>query len=61
MFYMMHITLYMRRCFLSARTLCLQAKYLTDEVKDKTGKSIDVTSWEQEYVTDLPNQENGCV
>ncbi|PWA83545.1 Peptidase C48, SUMO/Sentrin/Ubl1 [Artemisia annua] len=35
------------------------AKYITDEVKDKTGQSIDVTSWEQEYVTDLPNQENG--
>ena len=32
-----------------------------DEVKDKARKSVDVTSWEQEYVTDLPNQENGCV
>ncbi|KAM0005843.1 putative Ulp1 peptidase [Helianthus debilis subsp. tardiflorus] len=37
------------------------AQYITDEVKDKTGKNIDVTSWEQEFVTDLPNQENGCV
>nr|XP_043629453.1 putative ubiquitin-like-specific protease 1B [Erigeron canadensis] len=35
------------------------AKYITDEVKDKTGKNLDVTSWEQELVTDLPNQENG--
>ncbi|GJU09592.1 ubiquitin-like-specific protease ESD4 [Tanacetum coccineum] len=35
------------------------AKYITDEVKDKTGKSIDVTSWEQEFVTNLPSQENG--
>nr|GEY35859.1 ubiquitin-like-specific protease ESD4 [Tanacetum cinerariifolium] len=34
-------------------------KYITDEVKDKTGKSIDVTSWEQEFVTNLPSQENG--
>ena len=29
-----------------------------DEVKDKARKSVDVTSWEQEYVTDLPNEEN---
>lgn len=35
------------------------AMYITDEVKDKTGKTIDVTSWNQEFVTDLPNQENG--
>ncbi|KAI7736070.1 hypothetical protein M8C21_023687 [Ambrosia artemisiifolia] len=35
------------------------AKYFVDEVKDKNGEDIDVTSWQQEYVTDLPNQENG--
>ncbi|KAI3812548.1 hypothetical protein L1987_17259 [Smallanthus sonchifolius] len=35
------------------------ARYIVDEVKDKNGQDIDVTSWQQEYVTDLPNQENG--
>ncbi|KAK9076116.1 hypothetical protein SSX86_004449 [Deinandra increscens subsp. villosa] len=35
------------------------AKYFVDEVKDKNGEDIDVSSWQQEYVTDLPNQENG--
>ncbi|KAJ0914842.1 putative Ulp1 peptidase [Helianthus annuus] len=35
------------------------AKYFVDEVKDKNGEDIDVTSWQQEYVTDLPNQQNG--
>ncbi|KAI3713766.1 hypothetical protein L1987_72352 [Smallanthus sonchifolius] len=35
------------------------ARYIVDEVKDKNGEDIDVTSWQQEYVTDLPNQENG--
>ncbi|KAI3728164.1 hypothetical protein L6452_16795 [Arctium lappa] len=34
-------------------------KYIVDEVKDKNGKDIDVTSWKQEYVKDLPKQENG--
>lgn len=32
-----------------------------DEVKDKSGKDIDVRSWKQEYVEDLPEQKNGCV
>ncbi|XP_024996446.1 putative ubiquitin-like-specific protease 1B isoform X2 [Cynara cardunculus var. scolymus] len=41
------------------KVLRVLAKYVTDEVKDKTGKDIDVTSWDQEFVTDLPNQENG--
>ncbi|KAJ0802359.1 putative Ulp1 peptidase [Helianthus annuus] len=41
------------------KVLRMLAQYITDEVKDKTGKNIDVTSWEQEFVTDLPNQENG--
>ncbi|KAK4487777.1 hypothetical protein RD792_005532 [Penstemon davidsonii] len=35
------------------------ARYYVDEVKDKTGKDIDVSSWKQEFVKDLPNQENG--
>lgn len=38
---------------------CVQARYYVDEVKDKTGKDIDVSSWKQEYVEDLPEQENG--
>ncbi|KAL6571582.1 hypothetical protein OROHE_003225 [Orobanche hederae] len=35
------------------------SRYYVDEVKDKTGKDIDVSSWEEEFVTDLPHQENG--
>ncbi|ESQ33203.1 hypothetical protein EUTSA_v10005561mg, partial [Eutrema salsugineum] len=35
------------------------AKYLVDEVKDKSGKHIDVSSWEIGYVKDLPRQQNG--
>ena len=42
--------------------LCLyQARYVVDEVKDKNGEDMDVSSWQQEYVQDLPEQENGCV
>lgn len=39
----------------------IQARYIVDEVKDKSGKDINVSSWKQEYVEDLPDQENGCV
>lgn len=35
------------------------AQYFVDEVKDKSGLDFDITSWKQEYVKDLPNQENG--
>ncbi|XP_061370552.1 ubiquitin-like-specific protease ESD4 [Gastrolobium bilobum] len=35
------------------------ARYFVDEVKDKTGKDIDVSTWEKEFVEDLPEQENG--
>ncbi|KAM7463075.1 hypothetical protein LguiA_031196 [Lonicera macranthoides] len=35
------------------------ARYFVDEVKDKSGRDIDVNSWKQEYVQDLPDQENG--
>lgn len=38
-----------------------QARYYADEVKDKCGKDIDVSAWEQEFVEELPEQENGCV
>ncbi|KAE8711927.1 Ubiquitin-like-specific protease 1A [Hibiscus syriacus] len=34
-------------------------KYFVEEVKDKSGENIDISSWEQEYVDDLPAQENG--
>lgn len=39
----------------------MQARYYADEVKEKSGEVIDVSSWEQEFVEDLPEQENGCV
>lgn len=35
------------------------ARYFIDEVKDKNGKDIDVSSWKLEFVEDLPEQENG--
>ncbi|KAL8121571.1 ubiquitin-like-specific protease ESD4 [Apium graveolens] len=35
------------------------ARYFVDEVKDKSGKEIDVSSWKQEFVEDLPEQQNG--
>ncbi|XP_018478183.1 ubiquitin-like-specific protease ESD4 isoform X2 [Raphanus sativus] len=35
------------------------AKYLTDEAKEKSGKDIDVSSWDMEFVEDLPQQQNG--
>lgn len=37
----------------------VQAKYFVDEVKDKNGKTIDISSWDMEYVKDLPLQQNG--
>lgn len=36
-----------------------QARYLVDEVKDKSGQQIDALSWKQEGVQSLPLQENG--
>jgi hypothetical protein len=36
-----------------------QARYLVDEVKDKSGQQIDALSWKQEGVQNLPLQENG--
>ncbi|XP_058723484.1 ubiquitin-like-specific protease ESD4 [Vicia villosa] len=41
------------------RVLKVLARYLVDEVRDKTGKDIDVSTWEKEFVDDLPEQENG--
>ncbi|XP_024022610.1 ubiquitin-like-specific protease ESD4 [Morus notabilis] len=34
-------------------------RYYVDEVKDKSGKVIDISSWKHEFVDDLPEQENG--
>lgn len=42
-----------------SKVLKVLARYLVDEVKDKSGTEIDVSSWEQEYVEELPEQENG--
>lgn len=44
---------------MDSRVLKVLARYYVDEVKDKTGKDIDVSTWEKEYVEDLPEQENG--
>ncbi|OMO53672.1 Peptidase C48, SUMO/Sentrin/Ubl1 [Corchorus capsularis] len=41
------------------RVLNALAKYFVEEVKDKSGKDIDVSSWEREFVGDLPAQQNG--
>ncbi|KAM0854404.1 hypothetical protein ACQ4PT_050455 [Festuca glaucescens] len=41
------------------KALKLLARYLVDEVKDKSGDEIDVLSWKQEGVQNLPLQENG--
>lgn len=39
----------------------LQSKYLGDEAKEKSGKDIDVSSWEMEFVEGIPQQQNGYV
>ncbi|XP_030508809.2 ubiquitin-like-specific protease ESD4 [Cannabis sativa] len=41
------------------RVMKVLAKYYVDEVKDKSGKDINVSSWKQEFVEDLPEQQNG--
>ncbi|XP_042516949.1 ubiquitin-like-specific protease ESD4 isoform X2 [Macadamia integrifolia] len=35
------------------------ARYFVDEVKDKSGMDINVSSWKHEYVDELPEQQNG--
>ncbi|KAK4374466.1 hypothetical protein RND71_005143 [Anisodus tanguticus] len=42
-----------------SNVLKVLARYFVDEVKDKSGKHIDVSSWKQEFVEDLPEQKNG--
>ncbi|XP_023549234.1 ubiquitin-like-specific protease ESD4 [Cucurbita pepo subsp. pepo] len=44
---------------MDSRVLKTLARYFVDEVKNKSGKDIDVSSWAQEFVEDLPEQENG--
>ncbi|KAJ3669520.1 hypothetical protein LUZ60_011470 [Juncus effusus] len=44
---------------LDTMALRVLARYITEEVKDKSGKQIDTSSWELEEVPDLPLQENG--
>ncbi|RVW55646.1 Ubiquitin-like-specific protease 1A [Vitis vinifera] len=44
---------------MDTRVLKVLARYYVDEVKDKSEKDIDLSSWEQEYVEDLPEQKNG--
>ncbi|KAI3987448.1 hypothetical protein MKX01_042452 [Papaver californicum] len=34
--------------------------YYLDEVKDKSGEDIDISTWKFECLEDLPVQENGC-
>nr|XP_023876063.1 ubiquitin-like-specific protease ESD4 [Quercus suber]POE81666.1 ubiquitin-like-specific protease esd4 [Quercus suber] len=41
------------------QVLRVLARYFVDEVKDKSGKDIDLSSWQQEFVEDLPEQKNG--
>uniref|UniRef100_M1A070 Sentrin/sumo-specific protease n=1 Tax=Solanum tuberosum TaxID=4113 RepID=M1A070_SOLTU len=44
-----------------SNVLKVLASYFVDEVKDKSGKHIDVSSWKQEFVEDLPEQKNGAI
>ncbi|PPD95795.1 hypothetical protein GOBAR_DD07184 [Gossypium barbadense] len=46
---------------LSRTALTDKAKYFVEEVKGKSGKDIDISSWEQEFVEDLLAQENGIL
>eukprot|EP00899_Mesostigma_viride_P004751 jgi/Mesvir1/14277/Mv09709-RA.1 len=35
------------------------ARYIVDEVKDKSGEVLDVSKWERRFVTGIPQQNNG--
>jgi len=41
------------------KVLSTLAKYIVDEVKDKSGQQMDVLSWKHEGVKNLPLQDNG--
>lgn len=36
-----------------------QARYIAEEVKDKSNKEIDTNTWHEELVDDIPLQQNG--
>ncbi|KZV25607.1 hypothetical protein F511_33991 [Dorcoceras hygrometricum] len=42
-----------------SQVLNVLARYYVDEVKEKSGKDLNVSSWKREFVKDLPKQENG--
>ncbi|KAI0529608.1 hypothetical protein KFK09_002166 [Dendrobium nobile] len=44
---------------LDNHVLKMLARYLKDEVRDKSGKEIDTLSWKKEFVDELPLQKNG--
>uniref|UniRef100_A0A1D1YMT3 Ubiquitin-like-specific protease ESD4 n=1 Tax=Anthurium amnicola TaxID=1678845 RepID=A0A1D1YMT3_9ARAE len=44
---------------MDANALRVLARYFVDEVKDKSNKTIDMTSWKLEPVDNLPLQKNG--
>ena len=39
----------------------VQARYIVDEVADKSARTLDVSSWKYSSPKDIPAQENGCV
>jgi sentrin-specific protease 1 len=39
----------------------MQARYIAEEVKDKSNKVIDTSLWQEEIVDDIPLQKNGYV
>ncbi|CAN6894181.1 unnamed protein product [Brassica oleracea] len=42
-----------------SKILNVLSKYVGDEAKEKSGKDIDVSSWEMEFVEGIPQQQNG--
>uniref|UniRef100_A0A0D3DM36 Ubiquitin-like protease family profile domain-containing protein n=1 Tax=Brassica oleracea var. oleracea TaxID=109376 RepID=A0A0D3DM36_BRAOL len=44
-----------------SKILNVLSKYVGDEAKEKSGKDIDVSSWEMEFVEGIPQQQNGYV
>jgi sentrin-specific protease 1 len=39
----------------------MQARYISEEVKDKSNRVINTSSWHEELVDDIPLQQNGYV
>ncbi|GKU85455.1 hypothetical protein SLEP1_g134 [Rubroshorea leprosula] len=44
---------------MDAQVLHTLERYYVEEVKDKCGRDINISSWDHEYVEDLPEQMNG--